>query len=935
MDRTVSATFSTLRKIAAAMLVAAALAGCGLSDAERLERAKTAYAERDFRTAAIDARAVLQSDSTNTEARALLGRAALAQGDAATAEEALRRAIDGGAAGDELRIELAQALLAQRKFTELLADVSPDSTTTDDGKFSIRLARADAQLGLELTRTARSVYEELLEERPDSSPARFGIVSSYLVEEDFRNARSTVNALLSQDPDFVVARLASGSLALQEADIELARAEFERARLAAESGNNRLARADALAGLIETYFIEDDIDAAAELLAELEEIAPRALTTRYLKARIAFLRGDYPATDAMLGALLRDAPTYTPANLVAAASQLRQGNLGQAETYATSALRDSPASEEALLLLSEILLRQGRGADVAELVGPAVDNARNRDALLGVAIRAGLQTGQYDSTIELLRERAAAEPDNTDAALELAGALMAAGQFDAAETVLAGVTLESEQDQVRKEALAVYARLKQGNTAAAILQAEGLVRKLPESADARLLLGNTALAAARVDIARKSFEDAIGLAPNRVNAYLTLAAIERQAGNRDGARTYLQRAVDNNPESVIAAIRLAKLDQSAGDTVRATQTLESIIAAQPDAAAARLALAEIQLGSGDFEQALATATTVTDKNPADASAQNIRGVAMERLGRHADAAQRYADAVAADTDNDIYRINAARAYSVSGDGRQAMSMLTGTSGEVPLDNLRLATAVASLRASSGDRAGALDVVRKLRDKHPSNPGPLAVEARLLAAGGDFAAASAVYDEALPLSRYDRGLTLLAHNVRTAGGIDEPEAPLLDYLARRPTDVPMITVLGQSFANRGLREEAIDVYERAREAAPNSVTLINNLAWEYAMAGDPRAEQLARRGYELDPGNANVIDTLGWTLVRNGKLDEGILRLREALALADGQPEIRYHLAAGLIQSGQRAEGRAMLEQALASGQDFAGRAEAEQLLSSL
>ena len=117
--------------------------------------------------------------------------------------------------------------------------------------------------------------------------------------------------------------------------------------------------------------------------------------------------------------------------------------------------------------------------------------------------------------------------------------------------------------------------------------------------------------------------------------------------------------------------------------------------------------------------------------------------------------------------------------------------------------------------------------------------------------------------------------------------------------------------------------------------PDNYIAMNNLAWNYAMGGDSRAEGMARRAYELRPDNSSVVDTLGWILVKNGSLEDGIVMLRNAIELEGSSSETRFHLAAGLASAGQAAEAKTILQELLASDEAFSSRQEAESLLESL
>jgi tetratricopeptide (TPR) repeat protein len=89
--------------------------------------------------------------------------------------------------------------------------------------------------------------------------------------------------------------------------------------------------------------------------------------------------------------------------------------------------------------------------------------------------------------------------------------------------------------------------------------------------------------------------------------------------------------------------------------------------------------------------------------------------------------------------------------------------------------------------------------------------------------------------------------------------------------------------------------AIEGYERALKTVPASPVLLNNLAWSYYLEKDSRAEETAKRAYELAPNSPAILDTYGWILVENGKVTEGISYLERAANLAKDNAEIQEHL----------------------------------------
>jgi hypothetical protein len=85
---------------------------------------------------------------------------------------------------------------------------------------------------------------------------------------------------------------------------------------------------------------------------------------------------------------------------------------------------------------------------------------------------------------------------------------------------------------------------------------------------------------------------------------------------------------------------------------------------------------------------------------------------------------------------------------------------------------------------------------------------------------------------------------------------------------------------------------------------------------------------------LAPDNGAITDTLGWLLLAAD--DPTALPLLERAAeQAPEIPEIRYHLAAALVQHGNTGRAREILDSILRSGADFSSRGEAEALRSDL
>lgn len=106
------------------------------------------------------------------------------------------------------------------------------------------------------------------------------------------------------------------------------------------------------------------------------------------------------------------------------------------------------------------------------------------------------------------------------------------------------------------------------------------------------------------------------------------------------------------------------------------------------------------------------------------------------------------------------------------------------------------------------------------------------------------------------------------------------------------------LLGYAALERGRDAEAAAAFERALAERPDDAELANAVAYAWANAGTEldRAEVLVRTALEVEPENADYLDTLGWIMCRRGDVQAGMVELRKASEASKGEiEEIEGHL----------------------------------------
>jgi tetratricopeptide (TPR) repeat protein len=105
--------------------------------------------------------------------------------------------------------------------------------------------------------------------------------------------------------------------------------------------------------------------------------------------------------------------------------------------------------------------------------------------------------------------------------------------------------------------------------------------------------------------------------------------------------------------------------------------------------------------------------------------------------------------------------------------------------------------------------------------------------------------------------------------------------------------------------------------------PDQPLLLNFLGYAQLEHGEnvEAAEAMIRKASELAPGDASIIDSLGWAQFKRGKVDEAIATLQQAASKDPAQAEIQEHLGDALYKSGRRYEARFAWRAALVTAED--------------
>ena len=895
-----------------------ALAGCGQSASfdQSLVAAQTALGTGDLRTAEIQLKNALQAAPEHPQARLLLGRVFLRQGNAVAAAREFERARHLGVPEQDVLPDLARAWLGEEAHQQIDA-LKMGADLPAEVRASLLAVQAESLLARGRTAEAQDKAGASLALAPASIDGRFAMAHVESELGRYSEARQRLESALVDAPNRadgwgLMGDIERGAGRFDAAEAALTKAMQDPALALRAQLMRALVRLQA--GRLDTA--EEDLKA---LRAKLKESPP----LDYAEGLLAYLRQDYRSARSHLDAALGKLPADGAALALAGANQLALGDPAMARIYLERAVSARP---------DEVATRR-------------------------MLVMTLLQLGALEEAETLARKLLAQLPNDTAAMDLLASALMMQGKREEGLAVLRKV----EQSLVHSPAEAVRAsaaRLAKGADAVGLDQLESALAEDPALQDASAQAVLKALRAGDLDQARSRADAYRQQAPDAPAALALNGLVSLARGESDAAQQAFRTALDKDPGNLAAAIGTAELARQAGDLGRARQALASSLAHHPDSAARLAQLARIALAMGDEEAArgYVTQTLATGSGGLDAILD--LGALELRLGNPGQTLRLLAllDQEASATSRSL-RLTASAQLALAdyGAARATLLRLGDAIEQEPGLLLGLATASAALgkpdeAKASLEKALALDpeylparlgltklaVARKdmtaaergLRDLRErlgaTDREVLLIEAQLADLRGNLTAANQAFQELLggadkssPIDLRLQGAAeqLILGYVRD--GNPQRALQAAQALRERQPDAPGVhLLLGTLYQREGQTELAAQSFGRALALEPGSPAATRGLA-EIAISGGHLDE--ARRLYETSLKQHPVEVDLLVGLARVALLRDDPLAAQGYLTQSvQGNPLLlkpRLYLAAYWLRQDNAARALSLLEEA--------------------
>lgn len=906
------------------------LSACGQSAADRLATATQLVEEKDYPTAVVELKNALQDNPDSLEARLMLARVSLAMGDPLSAEKELDRAYDLGAEAAAHRATHYRIQLALGRFEQVVVSLQQEGGADGLSTLERSEIEGDAHLGLGDFLAAEKIFRSALDLDSSSATAQVGLAQALAGQGRVEEASTAVDELTRQQPDFAAGWLLKGRLALRDGRMADARDAFVKAAEAARKEPDRIREFLALSGQAEAELAMGDIDAAEVSVGRLNNLAGNSPAARLLAARLAFAQGDYAAARADLQRVLNAMPNNLGAQLLLGTVYLAEGDLPQAERTLSMVVEAAPDNLAARQFLAQAQLGQSRPESAVEALTPLLEegNTDARTSLL--AGQALLRTGQQDEGIRLLEETYKAEPGNLQIAMSLGASYLATGRIDDAINLVESIP--ETQGDYRRDLLLAVAYSARDESAEADRKIESILAEHGNDVGALKLVSSFYFSRGDIDAARDYVTRALEFDAEDVEAHLALARMEYRAGNVDAGTRQLERVLELDADNKPALLTLADQAARGGQLDDSAAFLQRVVDADPKAAMPRMMLARVYVRQGKPALAEQSAREGYNRDPDDLPTTAVMGEILMAVGKFREALGFFSQVVERQPESPVAWYNRARAQ-VALDERTDARRSLRRALELQPDWLQASVLLALLEMRDEQPEQALEIAKMLQDKYADQAAAHVLEADIMLNMERYAEAAAAYDRAYEIQP-TAIVALRSYQSRTRAGGDG-KSMLEDWLQTHPDDSRVRLALAEHYQARGETARAIAEYERVLEVTTENAPALNNLAWMLNERGDTRALNYARQAYALVPDSPAIADTLGWVLVSNGKLDEGLKVLTQAAEAAPDDGDIHYHLAVALHEKGQTDRARRLLKATLAMEGNFPSRQPATDLLNEI
>ena len=815
------------------------------------------FAGGNLKAAEIELKNAVRQSPQDPIIRARLAEIYLQLGDAAAAESEARAARErGGGEADYLPI-LADALLRQDKFAEVLNSIHPsDRNAALESK--VRAALGTAAAGLRDQDKAAALLRDAVRLDPRAVKPKIQL-AQLLNANDPAEADKLIDEVIAADPRSTDALQVKGEMLRVRGDLDGA------LRLLDQALQIDPKSLPAILGRAEVDIIRGEFKAAGDILGPILAAAPDNFMANYLRALGLANEQQFATADRILDHISPGFARFPPGYYLQGAAKFSLGQFKEAEIALGKYLSQGSDDPEAVRLMARAALQQRAAPRAIEYLKLLTDRLPADTATLTLLGNAYMADHKPELALQEFQEAAAMDPKDPAMRTRVAISQIDTGQHKQGLAQLEQVFARDPGAAIAGPTL-VLADLGAGRVGKAAEVARSLVERDANNPLYLTLLGEVRAAQQDYVGAEAGFHSATARAPNFTPATRDLAQLYLATGRADDAKKVYIGLLSKKPNDasnspsvkasdVIALLGLADVATAEKKWVEAIDYLGRARAIARSDPAPGIKLIKLYELRADWESAKAVAAELAQQFPRDPQVADAHG----------------------------------HACLEAGDRRGAIASFKRAQMLAPSSVPILARYVSLLR-QAGYFRDARDV---LQDAIARNPQDASIKADLIRVEAELDGLDTALYEARGFAKDDPGNTLYdlvsAEIYENAGRAGDAAALLEKALAVRPSD-DLTIALARLRVRMGDPAKAEVLLSNRLQTDPKNLAAASALAPLYLMTGRPDD---ARRIYDQvlaqRPNDLAALLGLADIAVGEMKWEEATDYIKRARAITPNDP----------------------------------------------
>lgn len=895
--------------------------------ADYLSDAQSYYEKKEYQSAIIQLKNALQDNGKDLQARLLLGKVYLANGNFVDAEKEFKVALSLGENQEKTQILLAKTLLNQGRLDEALSALeSKKFSLAEDGGEALAIL-GHIYLAKNNIEDARLSFKKALE-LGDQNYALVGQARLALLEGKIDEGLTKINQVLVKDPNYIEALFTKGQvLGVQNKFDEAVTAFSKIIKLDQHHMGARVARAEAYIQLKQLDKARLDV----QDVLQQNDMQPHA---NFLMSRLQLDAKEYPEAQSSAEKVLRMIPAHQMSFFVLGAAHYAQNNFEQAKIYLEKFVAQQRDNITAARVLGATYLKLNDPSSAVDILESVDQSQEHQDAqLLNILGRSYMKMGEFEKGTEVLNRALQIDPNVSGAQTQLALANLASDKTDEAIAQLEELNGKAAPDEMTSIML-ILAYIKQGLFDKAFVAIDNAIKNSPKNSNFYNLRGLAYEAQGDNLTARKAYLKAIETNDKFIPALLALAKLDYRENKIQGAEANYKQVLTISPNHMQSQIALAQLAQVEGDENKMIGWIKKAKETNPQALQPVEILVNYYLSKNEPDKALNEARKFQTEHPENIQISSTLSRVHLAMGENGQAKYHLQKLIDANKQDIPHRMQMAQILMTENQKEEALLIMD----EILLLNERYLPAILSKAQWLIETQKFTDAekeIAKVSEWYAGTHLGKQLTGDLLMAKGQIEPAIEVYEQAFAQAKTIYLMNVLFDHYRTAGQWETAANKLQAYIDAVPQDVGNRLRLASVYQKLEQNQKAIDLYEQLTVEAPDNPVVLNNLAWLYWLKQDRRSLTYAEKASALAPDKPEIADTLGWIMLHMGDQEKALGIIRDAATKAPTHPEIRYHLAVALHKNNQIEQTRKELTRLLRDYPGFSEEDNAKKLLQKL